>query len=354
MTLGSSKTKETAIYSAWSPTEMFVPRRFLHNGHLQTIAGNYLPRHCQLPEAEACLIEVAPGRVSSSGVALPASHVLCHCHWQPQASERPTVILVHGLEGSSRSQYMIGNGARAWQAGYNVVRMNMRNCGGTDHLSPTLYHSGLSADVDAVMKTLAEQRGLKSFALVGYSMGGNLVLKSAGDYGANAPDYLKAVIGVSPVVDLGVSADALHLPQNRVYEWKFMRGLRARYRRKVELFPAIFSLNGVEQVRTIREFDDKIMAPYSGFEGADDYYFRAASARVVEKISVPALILHALDDPFIRLLPETREKIAGNPHIALIETAHGGHCAFLAPANGYDGYWAERALLDFIKMAFGC
>ena len=157
---------------------------------------------------------------------------------RPNPSERLTMVVVHGLEGSSRSHHVLGNSARAWAAGCNVIRMNMRNCGGTEDLSPTLYHSGLSGDVAAVMQTLAAEKGLAAFALVGYSMGGNLVLKLAGELGENAPEYLKAVVGVSPAMDLAASADALHNVSNRVYEWKFLIGLRRRFRRKAELFPA--------------------------------------------------------------------------------------------------------------------
>ncbi len=331
----------------------FVPRRFLRNGHLQTLVGNFLPRTYRLPQAEARIIEVDPGKEDSTGKVSVASHVLCHCHWQADPSHRLTVLVVHGLEGSSSSQYVMGNGARAWAAGLNVVRMNMRNCGGTEHLSPTLYHSGLSGDVDAVMRALVAEKGLQAFALIGYSMGGNLVLKLAGELGEDAPPYLKAVVGVSPVMDLGVSADALHDPRNRVYEWKFMRGLLGRFRRKARLFPAIYSTAGIEAIRTIRQFDDRITAPYSGFLGADDYYYRAASTRVADRIAVPALILHALDDPFIRMLPATREVLMANSHVTLIECEHGGHCAFLAPAKGYDGYWAERTLHEFLLGTIG-
>lgn len=332
----------------------FIPRRFLRNGHLQTLAGNFLPRKVQLPNPEARFIQVDPGREQPDGRVVPPSQVLCHCHWQPDAAQRLTMLVVHGLEGSSASQYMLGNASRAWAAGCNVVRMNMRNCGGTEHLTPTLYHSGLSGDVEAVMQTLVAERSLSAFALVGYSMGGNLVLKLAGDLAERAPAYLKAVVGVSPVIDLGPSADALHLPQNRVYEWKFMRGLLARFRRKAALFPELYSLKGIlRPIRSVREFDDKITGPYSGFENADDYYHRAASARVIHKIAVPALILHALDDPFIRITAGTYEAIRSNPELTLVETTHGGHCAFLADANGYDGYWAEKILLGFALSSAG-
>jgi uncharacterized protein len=349
------------------PVEEFIPRRFLRNGHLQTLVGNFTPRQPVLPEAEAHIIEVDPGegaptrsRAADSGAperlaearaevrARGASYVLCHCHWQAEASERLTVLLVHGLEGSSRSHHVLGNSAGAWAAGCNVIRMNMRNCSGTEDLSPKLYHSGLSGDLAAVMETLAREKGLRAFALVGYSMGGNLVLKLAGEMGANPPNYLKAVVGVSPAMDLGPSADALHNISNRVYEWKFLIGLRRRFRRKAELFPEIYSTVGLERIASLRQFDHEVTARYSGFSSADDYYYRASSTRVAPQIAVPALILHALDDPFIRMLQSTRDALLANRRVRLIETAHGGHCAFLAPAVGYDGYWAEKMLLNFL------
>jgi predicted alpha/beta-fold hydrolase len=326
----------------------FIPRRFLSNGHLQTIAGNYLARADNLPAPEAELVEVSPATANQI-----ASRVLCHCHWQPLdvRATCPTAIIVHGLEGSSNSQYVVGNANKLWRAGCNVVRMNMRNCGGTEALSPTLYHSGLSSDVLTVMNFFVVKYGLQSLSLIGYSMGGNLVLKLAGDLGVSAPAVLRSVIGVSPAVDLGPSADALHLPQNRLYEMKFLRNLLRRFRRKAMLFPRAYDRNRAAGIRSLREFDDRITALYSGFASADDYYYRAAAARVLDRIAVPTLILHALDDPFIRLTVEPREIINANPHITLIETKHGGHCAFLArpnPASGYDGYWAEHALLRFL------
>jgi predicted alpha/beta-fold hydrolase len=326
----------------------FQPRRFLSNGHLQTIAGNYLSRVNNLPVPDKQVVEVSPATANQI-----ASQVLCHCHWQPEAvrAERPTAIIVHGLEGSSNSQYVVGNANKLWRAGCNIVRMNMRNCGGTEALSPTLYHSGLSNDVLAVMNYFVSEYKLHSMSLIGYSMGGNLILKLAGELGANAPTELHSVIGVSPAVDLQPSADALHLPQNRLYELKFLHNLLRRFRRKAVLFPRAYDQNRATGIHSLREFDDRITALYSGFTSADDYYNRAAAARVLERIAVPALILHALDDPFVRLTDETREKIGANPNITLIESNHGGHCAFLAQpdeALGYDGYWAEHTLLRFL------
>ena len=323
----------------------FVPRRFLRNGHLQTITGNFLPRRHRLPAALPELVEVSPVRDSH------IARVLCHCHWQPSPvrTARPTVILVHGLEGSSESQYIVGNANKLWSAGANVVRMNMRNCGGTEKLSATLYHSGLSGDVAAVMEFFLRREALESISLVGYSMGGNLVLKLAGELATAAPRQLRSVIGVSPAVDLGPSAAALHRPENRIYERRFLRALLKRYRRKVHLFPHVFDANRAEGLRSLQEFDDRITAMYSGFTSAEDYYHWAAAARVISSIVVPTLIVHAKDDPFVTITPETASAIRANPRITFIQTQHGGHCAFLeAPASGYDGYWAESTLLRFI------
>jgi predicted alpha/beta-fold hydrolase len=322
-----------------SQSETFVPRRFLRGAHAQTLAGNFLPRRNALPAPEERLFQVEPD-----------IQVLCHCHWQPKALKHKamTVVIVHGLEGSSASQYVVGTGSKAWLAGMNAVRMNMRNCGGTETLAPTLYHSGLSADVGAVVRTLIEQDGLHQVALVGYSMGGNLVLKLAGEWGKNAPPEVKAVVGVSPAMDLAPSADALHRPSNRIYEWKFMRGLRNRFRRKAALFPQRYETKYLEGAHTIRQFDHQVTARYSGFTSADDYYDRASSSRVAENIAVPALVIHSSDDPFIILTESTREKLRHNPNVTFIETHHGGHCAFLASANGYDGRWAERSAIQFI------
>jgi hypothetical protein len=336
------------IESIASHATEFRPRRFLYNGHLQTIAGNYLSRINGLPEPERQLVEVSPATENQI-----ASQVLCHCHWQAEEvrATRPTAIIVHGLEGSSNSQYVVGNSNKLWRAGCNIIRMNMRNCGDTEALSPTLYHSGLSSDVLSVMNYFVGLHGLQTMSLIGYSMGGNLVLKLAGELGADAPSELHSAIGVSPAVDLQPSADALHLPQNRLYELKFLRNLLRRYRRKARLFPNAYDRNRAAGIYSLRDFDDRITALYSGFTSADDYYTRAAAARVLERIAVPTLILHATDDPFVRLTEETRENIQSNPNITLIESAHGGHCAFLAQpdeSTGYDGYWAEHTLLRFL------
>ena len=275
--------------------------------------------------------------------------VLCHCHWQKDRQRALTLIIVHGLEGSSDSQYMLGLAFKGLAAGMNVVRMNQRNCGGTDDLTPTLYHSGRSQDVARVAEHLVAQDRISRFALAGFSMGGNLVLKLAGEWAQQGPSGFQAVAAVCPALDLAASADALHRPANRLYELYFLWKLRRRLLAKARLFPGRFDISRLRGIASLRDFDDKITAYYCGFEGAADYYQRAAAANVVDRIGVPALILHAANDPFIRIQPETRQKILGNPNIRFRETDDGGHCSFLADPDGDDGRWAESEIIRFLQ-----
>lgn len=246
---------------------------------------------------------------------------------------------------------MLGVARNGLAAGMNVILMNQRNCGGMNHFAPTLYNSSLSADVAAVARHMIEREGASHFALAGFSMGGNLVLKLAGEWGTSAPAQFRAVAAVCPAMDLAASADALHEPANRLYEWYFLVQLFRRMREKAKFFPKDFDVSRLGGVSSLRLFDDRVTAHYCGFSGADDYYARAAAANVVGEIAVPALILHAKNDPFIRVQPDTRERILGNPNITYIETEDGGHCAFMgAPdGDGYDGRWAEREVVEFLR-----
>jgi uncharacterized protein len=320
---------------------VFQPHRWLQGGHAQTLAAFFLWRRIELPPAEKRLIEVEPG--------VP---VLCHCHWQKDRRAL-TLIVVHGLEGSSESQYMLGIARNGLAAGMNVVRMNQRNCGGMDHCAPTLYNSGRSADVAAVACNLVERDGIPGFVLIGFSMGGNLVLKLAGEWGSDGPAEFRGVAAVCSAVNLAASADALHEPANRIYEYYFLLQLFQRFRRKVRLFPGSFDASRLRGVRTLRDFDERVTAYYCGFTGADDYYARAAAANVVSRIARPALVIQAANDPFIRLLPETRQTFLANPNITYVETEDGGHCAFVGDRGGdpaYDGRWVEREVVEFAKQ----
>jgi uncharacterized protein len=329
----------------WQPREPFHARRWLSGSHTQTLASFFLKRSIHLSPAEERLIDVAPG-VKVRGC----------CYWQVNRQQALTVIVVHGLEGSSDSQYMRGIARNALAAGMNVVLMNQRNCGGMDHCAPTLYNSSLSCDVAAVAQHVVQNDGVSAFVLIGFSMGGNLVLKLAGEWGNRGPREFRAVAAVCPAIDLAASADALHEPANRIYEYYFLWQLFRRLRAKARYFPDHFDATRLRGVSTIRQFDDRITAHYCGFSGADDYYARAAAANVVDRIAVPTLIIHAANDPFIRMLPETRARILANPNITYIETADGGHCAFLGQpgrngqaSDGYDGRWAEHEVVAFAR-----
>jgi predicted alpha/beta-fold hydrolase len=333
--------------NAWAVRNPFRARRWLRGGHVQTIGSFLLPRKIQLPFAEERLVDVTPG-IGGAPVKLR-----CWCYWQSNRASALTIIVVHGLEGSSDSQYMRGIARDGHAAGLNVVLMNQRNCGGMDHFAPTLYNSSLSGDVAAVAQHVIANDGVSRFALIGFSMGGNLVLKLAGEWGGDAPREFKAVAAVCPAMDLAASADALHEPANRIYEYYFLMQLFRRFRLKAKLFPEKFDASRLRGISTLRMFDDRITAHYCGFAGADDYYARAAASNVVDRIAVPALIIHAGNDPFIRMQPETLRRVAANPKITYIETADGGHCAFIGEKNAHpadDGRWAEREVVAFVRQ----
>jgi len=318
-------------------SEAFVPHPRLMNGHAMTLWAwarrRPFPR---LPEPESRLFQVAPD-----------VRVLAHCYWHRDRASRATILGLHGLEGSSKAHYMQGLADKAWASGFNVVLLNQRNCGGTEHLSSTLYHSGLTVDADWVLRELAAE-GQTAFGVVGYSLGGNLALKLAGEYGTQPPSFVKAIVAVSPVMDLPRCVDALERRSNFAYQWNFVRNLKARMRRKVAAFPERFSAAPLEAIRTVRDFDEAYTAPHFGFADATDYYYRAAALRVVDRIQLPTLILTAADDPFVPPEPFAEPVVTSNPSITTLVSRHGGHCAFVAERNGvHDGYWAEWRAVRF-------
>jgi predicted alpha/beta-fold hydrolase len=320
--------------------DSFVPRPSLLNGHWMTLYswGNprYFPR---LPAPARRYFEVAAG-----------TRVVADCHWHQDPWRRPTLIALHGLNGSSDAHYMRGLAAKAFERGMNVVRLNQRNCGHTEHLSEGLFHSGLTADAAHVIHELTQVDGLKTVAVAGYSLGGNLALKLAGEYGPHPPPALVGVAAVSPIIEISECTRALERPRNGVYQWNFVRDLKRRIRRKDRFHPGGFDLAKVSAIRTVREFDESVTAPYFGFRNAEDYYHRASAMRVVDRISVPALIITAEDDPFVPSQPFHDPKVTGNPHIDLRISRHGGHCAFVGARSAEDdGYWAEKQIVDFVS-----
>jgi uncharacterized protein len=318
----------------------FVPHGLLRNPHAMTIAANFWPRAFpNLGKSVPRLFNTEPG-----------TQVRAECHWQRNPREHPTLVLLHGLEGSCDSNYMRGTGEKAWIAGFNVVRLNQRNCGGTERLSSTLYHSGLSCDIHAVVHELIDCDGLPEICAGGFSMGGNLVLKMAGDMAARAPVELCAVIAINPALDLASCADALSAPKNLLYEHHFVRRLKRRMRYKASLYPQLYRLQGIaefQKIRTVRTFDDVVTARYCSFESASDYYAKSSALRVAAEIRVPTLIITAKDDPFVPFETFLSAQIRDNPNITLLSPEHGGHCAFISRENGNERFWAEARIVEY-------
>lgn len=312
----------------------------LRSGHRMTLFTWARPRTFpDLPAASPRYFDPTPG-----------IRVLAHCHWQPRRHERTTLLLLHGLEGSSSAHYMFGIADKAFARGMNVIRLNQRNCGGTEHLCDSLYHSGLTEDPAFILRELIEVDRLPRLAVAGYSLGGNLALKLAGEYGAAAPVQLRAVCAVSPVVELARCVEMLEQRANWLYQWNFVRNLKARMRRKARLFPERFVLNGIRRIRTVRDFDDAFTAPFFGFSDAADYYYRASAMRVIDRVQLPALIITAEDDPFVPAAAFRSRAIQDNPNITVCISRYGGHCGFVSDAAlGNSGYWAEAAIVRFVE-----
>ncbi len=318
----------------------FEPRGSLRNGHRMTLYswGNprYFPR---LPTPTRRFFDIAR-----------ETRVVADCHWQTKPWAHPTLIALHGLNGSSDAHYMRGLAAKAFERGMNVLRLNQRNCGNTERLSAGLFHSGLTADAAYVIHELTQVDRLPAIAVSGYSLGGNVALKLAGEYGAHAPRQLIAVAAVSPIIEISECTRALERRENFLYQWNFVRDLKARMRRKERFHPGQFDLQKLAAVRTVREFDETFTAPHFGFRSAEDYYRRASAMRVIDRIRVPALIITAEDDPFVPSQPFHDPKVTANPHIDLRISTHGGHCGFVGPKRHPedDGYWAENQIVDFV------
>ena len=317
----------------------FVPHPLLRNAHVMTVVSRYWPRRA--------LLAGIPTEARLFTVALD-SKVLGWCHWQTDPRRHPTLILLHGLEGCGEAHYMRGLARKAWQARCNVIRLNQRTCGRTEHLTPTLYNGGLTGDVGAVLEELSSQDRLEEFWVGGYSMGGNLALLLAGQ-STPAPRLLKGVMAVCPDIDPEVCVTALEQRSNRIYHDYFVNSMKRRIRRKAKLFPGKFDVARLAAIRTLRALDDAFTAPDGGYQSAEDYYDRTGARHVLAEIEVPALIVTAKDDPFIPYRMFETPALQHNSHIILMAVERGGHCGFFQCRQpGEDRYWAENRLIEFI------
>ncbi len=324
----------------------YVPHPLLAHTYAQTFVGA-LPRSI-------------PARLEATGVervfdTVDGNRVLSSCHWQEERHERPTLLLVHGLVGDWTSPYVLGTADKAFARGFNAVRINVRNCGGTEELAPGAYHGGMTDDLRAIGEELAERDGLTRIYVCGFSLGGNMALKLAGELGDDTPEWLRGVATMSPCIDFASSADCLDANLfNRMCQHRFVKGLKRIVRRRKELHQPEISLDGIESIRTVRDFDDRYTAPLAGFRNADDYYERASALPWIPRICVPVLIAAARDDSLVPFESFEREEVTGNPRVTLIAPDRGGHTAFIArePARSAsyadeDRRWGENRLVQY-------
>lgn len=340
LTESSPQSKIPALedFARRSARRPFIAPSLLRNGHLMTIIGTQRSRSFSIlnQRGERREFQTEPG-----------TRVVAYCHWQSDHANRPTALIIHGLEGSSEGHYVLGVASKAFDAGFNVLRYNVRGCGGTAHLSPTLYHSGLTVDLHYVTRELIERDRLPELFLIGFSMGGNQSLKFAGELGAAAPGELKGVCAISPPICLESCSRLIGRRANRIYEIRFLRSLRKTMIEKDRLYPNVYDISRMSGVRSLWNWDE-MFQHYNGFNGALDYYSNASSLPFIERINVPTLIIHAKDDPFIPFEPFTDRRIAENPYVLLNSPKHGGHVAFCGVRRSdEDRAWAENRAVEF-------
>lgn len=315
----------------------FRPRPYrplLLNGDAQTVIARYWrvpPDDPRFPAREL-IFETEPG-----------VKVLAHENRRGNGNDAPILLILHGLAASSIAPYVRRLSQSALAAGYDVVRPNVRNCGDTEHLSPTLYHSGLTADVRAIVDQLAPA----PVFIAGFSMGGNIALKLAGEWGAEPPRHVHGICGISVPIRLGDCSRQIGLPRNRLYERRFMRMLRRTFRRKQQLMPERYGSFSVDGVRSLYEFDQQITAPVFGFADANDYYEKSSAAAFLPLVRVPSLLIQAADDPFIPPEAYADPVLKQNPSVQLLCMKHGGHVAFLS--RQLPRFWAEQQALAFFS-----
>jgi predicted alpha/beta-fold hydrolase len=275
----------------------------------------------------------------------PDAQVLVH-EQRPVEPAKGEIVLVHGLEGSSDAGYIRSMSQLSLEHGYAVHRKNMRSCGGTESLCKTMYHAGLTSDTLEVVRRIKAEYGNPVY-LIGYSLGGNVALKLAGELGDNALGVLDGVIAVSTPIDLAACVRKMSRRENFIYEWRFLSRLKQRIRRRSESLPGVYDLVKLEQCRSVYDFDDKITAPFFGFGTADNYYATQSSNQFLARIRIPTLLIQAKDDPLIPFDIYQQPAVQSNPHIRLVAAEHGGHLGFIA--NRTPRFWVDRIVLGWLE-----
>src|ERR1035437_1539581 len=305
----------------------------LRSPHLQTIAAHFWKR----PDVAAEFpVERRLYRTE------PDVQVLV-CSQRPHGKARGEIFMVHGLEGSGEAGYIRSLSVAALRAGFAAHRFHMRTCGGTEHLCRTLYHAGLTSDLLAVLRGLRSE-GRGPAILAGFSLGGNVVLKLAGEMGESAREYVQGVCGVSSPLDLAACAHRIADPDNRLYEARFVRKMRARLCATGRYRESDFA-----GLRPWMDLDDRFTAPSFGFGGAAHYYCTQSATGYLEGLRVPVLLIQAKDDTFVPFSIYESAAVRSNPWIQLMATDHAGHLGFIG--RGPNRLWSDEAIMDWIAGA---
>ena len=301
------------------------------NGHLQTILPSLLRR-------------VKSVRYRRERIATPDDDFI-DLDWSRHGS-RHLALLCHGLEGSSRASYMRGMARALNQAGWDAVAYNYRGCSGTINRRLRAYHSGATDDLAVVHRHIAATQTYHSIGFVGFSLGGNLVLKYLGENGASLDPEEHWAAAVSVPCDLKASARQLDRVVNQVYNWRFLRTLTAKARWKAHRYPGCIDTSRLTSVRSLKDFDDVYTAPVHGFQDAEDYWQRCSALGFLNNIRVPTLLVNALNDPFLAPTCFPYAAARRNDSLFLETPVSGGHVGFL-PSNPRQPFWHEARVAQF-------
>lgn len=266
-----------------------------------------------------------------------------------QNGSRRAVILCHGLEGNSRRPYMTGMARAMAKRGWDVAALNFRDCSGEPNRKPGAYHSGATHDLATVLDHIRRNGSYRELALIGFSLGGNLVLKYLGERGFDLPSELSGAVVFSVPCHLASASRQMGRPENRLYMKRFLRMLKRKLAVKAERFPDRISLAGFDEIRNFHDFDGRYTAPLHGFSSAEDYWKKASSKPHLTNITIPTLMVNAQDDPFLSPLCFPVREAYRNPKLYLEMPARGGHVGFVSFHHNGE-YWSEHRAARFLDQ----
>ena len=267
-----------------------------------------------------------------------------------KANSNTIAILIHGLEGSAESKYMLSTANELNGGGIDTVSFNLRGCSGEDNVLLSTYHSGKTEDLEFVISYLIENYSYDKIMIVGYSLGGNITLKYFGEHALKISDKVSCGVAVSVPVDLASSSKKMGDSQNKLYMNKFLKSLRSKVLEKSEKHPSYnLDINKLMNAKTFKDFDGLYTAPVSGFSGPEDYWKKASSKPYLPSIKKPVLLISSKDDPFLakECYPYKEAKESNYFHLEV--TKYGGHVGFISSFLPKKNRWLENRILQFIR-----